>query len=311
MTIRIKRLSSPSIETLKPLLDEFRDREPAYAGSARWSDEALAELPEQIQAFAAYDSGGVVGVLLLGPGVFELWGARTDLLGANPLLPACAEGEIHTALLIEAKTWASSENLSGLEILLPMGPTNMHRDDRQDTFYEGLGFERFYYTMTRELDLLDCRFDIDSQTKFAPTESIPVDELFKNFAGCLAHGEIEFMTRMSRDDRREYFTSLAEETTNHQGSLALMRDDQLLGFALVAAESKTIAHLAWIGVLPEHRSKGLGRKLLCSVMDACRKQHIGSMSLYTDTDVGAQTLYHGLSFSPAGALTYRWRRTGS
>lgn len=308
MPICVKRLDSPSSETLKPFLDGMQDRETVNAASDPWSTEALAELPKQLQAFAAYDSDDVVGLLLLCPGVFEPWGVPVDLLGANPILPIDQGAKIHAALLVEAKTWALEENLSGLEIALPMGSANMQRDEHTDAFHEKLDFDRFYYTMTRELGSLDSCSEADFAIKTVPTATIPTDELTKNFAACVAHGEIEFMSKLSEDDRREYFDSLAEDTLNHQGSLALTEDDRLLGFTLAATTSETIAHLAWIGVLPDHRSKGLGRQLLCRVMETCRNDRINTMSLYTDTDVGAQTLYHGLGFVPAGALIYRWRR---
>jgi len=308
MPICVKRFDSPSRETLKRFLDGMRDRETEYESSGQWSEEALEELPQQLQAFAAYDSDDAVGLLLLCPGVFEPWGVPADLLGANPILPINQGAEIHAALLVEVKLWASEENLGGLEIALPMGSANMQRDEHTDAFHEKLDFDRFYYTMTRELDSLDSCSEADLAIKTVPTATIPTDELYENFAACVAHGEIEFMSKLSEHDRRKYFDSLAEDTLNHPGSLALTEGDRLIGFTLAATASETIAHLAWVGVLPDHRSKGLGRQLLCRVMEICRESRIVTMSLYTDTDVGAQTLYHDLGFVPAGALIYRWRR---
>ena len=309
MPIRVSRLDLPSVEDVKGVLNDLKKRDRRYSCSEKWTDDALAGLPVNIRAIGAYDDDGAVALLLLVPGFLEPWGVLTDLLGANPIVPFDADAaRIHAALLGEASRWIAEEDLSGLEILLPMGPANMQPDRRQDAFYEGLGFERFYYTMTRELDSMDDCPELAAELEVVPAPAIPVDELYDNYADCLAHGEIELVAKQSPAGRREYFDALAEDTLGHPGSLALCDGDRLLGFALAAAMSETAAHLAWIGILPDQRGQGLGRLLLCNVMETCKEQQIGRMSLYTDTSAGAQTLYHKLGFSPAGALTYRWRR---
>lgn len=310
MPICVKRLDSPTIGNLGTFLEGLRTRERVYENCREWTDGALESLPQQIQAFGAYDSEGALGLLLLCPGFLEPWGAPTDLLGANPIVPFDQDAaRIHAVLLSEASVWATEEGLSGLEILLPMGSANMRLDRVQDSFYEGLGFERFYYTMTRELDSVESCQEVSHEFEVVPAAAITADELLGNYAACVAHDEIELVARQSEDERREYFDSLAEETLGHPGSLALIEDDRLLGFTLVAEVSDVAAHLAWIGILPDHRGRGLGGQLLCSAMETCREGQIDIISLYTDTSAGAQTLYHRLGFAPGGALTYRWRRT--
>ena len=82
----------------------------------------------------------------------------------------------------------------------------------------------------------------------------------------------------------------------------------MIGFAFVAAVSDSAAHLAWIGITPQRRGEGLGHLLLRQVMLTCKEHQAERMSLYTDADVGAQTLYEDLGFARAGTLTYRWQR---
>jgi len=309
MPIRVSRLDLPSVEEVKGVLDDLKKRDGRYCCSERWTDDALAELPVNIRAIGAHDDDGAVALLLLVPGFLEPWGVLTDLLGANPIVPFDEDAaRIHAALLGEASGWIAQEELSGLEILLPMGPANMQPDRRQDAFYEGLGFKRFYYTMTRELDSMDDCPERGAEFEVVPAPAIRVDELYDNYVACTASGEIELVAKQSPTARREYFDSLAEDTLGHPGSVALLQGDQLLGFVLAAAMSETAAHLAWIGILPDQRGQGLGRLLLCHMMETCKERQIERMSLYTDTSAGAQTLYHRLGFTTAGALTYRWRR---
>ena len=306
MPIRINRLEEPSAEALRECLERLATNGRPYVSSAGWTLEALASLPERRQAFVAENEAGPLGLLVLTPGFLETWGAPTDLLGGNPILPADEQAAaIHTALLLEATAWAEREGESGLEVLLPMGPANWKCDERVDAFFEQLGLAPFYFAMTRDLDLLPESGG--GELELAPAAAETVGALYDNYSACVAHGEIELVAKQTSDERRAYFDSLLDETLGHPGSLALYEGDRLLGFALAAAWSETAAHLAWIGVLPGDRSRGHGRRLLCDVMAACREQGIERMSLYTDVSVAAVTIYERLGFQRAGTLTYRWR----
>jgi ribosomal protein S18 acetylase RimI-like enzyme len=309
MPITVRRLDMPSLEELRSLLHALEARDDAITDCDRWTDETLAELPVAVRAVLASDETGPVALLFLVPGMLEPWGAPSDLLGGNPILPLDANAaRTHAALLSEASAWIDEAGESGLEILLPMGPANMTRDDRQDAFFEGLGFRRFYYTMTRELGALPECPERASDVEIVPAAAFSPGELYANYAACTAAGEIELVSKQDPPEHREFFDSLADDTLGHCGSLALARGDRLVGFALVAPLSSKAAHLAWIGVLPDDRGQGFGRYLLCRVMQACRGSRVERLSLYTDTSVGAQTLYRDLGFSLAGTLTYRWRR---
>lgn len=309
MPIRTVRLERPPAERLERALAELRDRSCDYPGQDRWTGDAIAALPARLRGIVAEENDRAVALLLLTPGFLEPWGTPTALLGGNPILPETDDAaRLHAVLLSEASAWVAEEELSGFEVLLPMGEANMTRDDCLDVFHEGLGLERFYYTMTRALEVLpDCP-EPDDRFEFVPAAAIPQDELFENYADCAARGEIELVAKQSSGERRDYFNSLLEDTLGHPGSEALLIGDRLVGFTLVASISETAAHLAWIGVAPDRQGEGLGRQLLCQAMARCRESRIERMSLYTDTTVAAQTLYGRLGFERAGTLTYRWRR---
>ena len=308
MPIHVKRLEEPVVESAAYVLRGLAGSGRTYPAAASWTAEALANLPETVQAFVAADTDGFVGLLLLTPGFLEPWAAPTDLLGGNPVVPLDQDAAaIHTSLLLEASSWIAEQDLTGMEVLLPMGAVNAHADPRLDGFLGRLGFERYYYTMVTDLESLpDCPSAV-LDLELVPATSIPEDDLFTNYVACVAQGEIELVARQSDDEKRAYFDSLVEETLAHPASLALILEERLIGFALIAATSDVTAHLAWIGILPEFRGQGLGTRLLCEAIEACHQAQTETITLYTDTSVGAQTLYHKLGFAPAGALTYRWR----
>jgi len=308
MPIAVRRLDLPSLEEIREILDSLGSRDRTGRTRGCFAEEALSELPVTVRAVLARDEAGAIALLLMVPGFLERWAVPSDLLGANPILPLDkTAARIHAALLSEASAWIDEEGESGLEILLPMGSENMRRDDRRDAFFEGLGFRRSFYTMTRRLDVFPgCerrRVDVDA----VPAAAFPVEELYANYTSCTAAGEVELVSKQRPGDRRGFFESLLEDTLGQPASLALTQADRLVGFALVASLSAEAAHLGWIGILPGERRRGLGRQLLCRVMETCKEHQIERMSLYTDTPVGSQTLYHSLGFSVAGTLTYRWR----
>ncbi len=307
MPIRVTRLDPPSSPVLAQFLVQFAANGLPYASPGEWTPKVLRELPEPRQVFVASDSKTALGLLVLTPGFLETWGAPADLLGGNPILPLDGQAAaIHTALLLEATAWIEREGEKGLEILLPMGSANWERDERLDAFLGHLGFGRFYFAMTRDLDQLpECD---DSALEIAPVASATPEELYENYSACVARGEIELVARQTSDEQRAYFDSLLEDTLGHPGSLALFDDDRLIGFTLVAGWDDTAAHLAWIGILPESRRHGFGQRLLYDAIATCREQGIERMSLYTDVSISAKTIYERLGFQPAGALTYRWRR---
>ena len=292
------------------MLQQLHGRNREYPSSDVWTKDALDALPVQLRAIAADDEEGAIAFLLLTPGFLEAWGAPTDLLGGNPIVPHDEDAaRIHAALLAEASAWIDEENLAGLEVLLPMSSENVRRDDVQDAFYEGLGFQRFYYTMVRELDAIDECPSADFDIEVVPAAALQLEDLYSNYSACTAAGEIELVAHQTPNERRAYFDDLASDTLGHPGSLALMIGDEMIGFALVAPVSETAAHLAWIGIAPNRRGEGLGQLLLCQVMQTCKEHQVERMSLYTDATVEGRTLYEAFGFARAGTLTYRWRRS--
>lgn len=305
MPLRVTHLESPSPTDVRDLMDRIGSNGRTYGGMTA---EACRELPTPLQGFVALDDRDPVGLFLLGRGFLETWGAPADLLDGNPVLPHDdTAAAIHTALLAEASAWIEREGHAGLEILLPMGAANLVRNDVLDSFYSRLGFRRHYVTLVRGLGRIPDADDL-SDLDIAPAAAASLAELYRNYSETTAHGEIELVARQTPDEHRAYFDDLANETLGHPGSLAAFADDRLVGFTLVAPWGETASHLAWLGVMPEARRRGVGRRLLIEAMAASRECGSERMSLYTDVGLGAESLYESVGFEPAGALTYRWRR---
>src|SRR5881394_1984738 len=53
--------------------------------------------------------------------------------------------------------------------------------------------------------------------------------------------------------------------------------DELVGFAFVMVNDNNAAHLTTIGIAPEHRGRGLAKRLLAHVEDSLRTRKIGTI----------------------------------
>lgn len=74
--------------------------------------------------------------------------------------------------------------------------------------------------------------------------------------------------------------------------------DDLVGFAFVMVNENNAAHLTTIGVAPEHRGRGLAKRLLAHIEDALRTREIGTIMLEVRVANSlAQNLYRKLGYA--------------
>ena len=74
--------------------------------------------------------------------------------------------------------------------------------------------------------------------------------------------------------------------------------DDLVGFAFVMVNENNSAHLTTIGVAPEHRRRGIARRLITHVETALSKREIFTLVLEVRvSNSSAQRLYCSLGFS--------------
>ena len=72
----------------------------------------------------------------------------------------------------------------------------------------------------------------------------------------------------------------------------LSASGEMVGFAFVMENENGSAHLTTIGVAPEHRRRGLARRLLTHIEDSVRAREIGTIMLEVRVgNEGAQELY--------------------
>jgi ribosomal-protein-alanine N-acetyltransferase len=75
-------------------------------------------------------------------------------------------------------------------------------------------------------------------------------------------------------------------------------EDLLVAFAFVMVNDGNAAHLTTIGVAPEHRGRGLAKRLLRHIEDALRVRNVGTIILEVRlSNLHAQSLYQKLGYT--------------
>ena len=131
--------------------------------------------------------------------------------------------------------------------------------------------------------------------------------------GCYSHAFIESGVRayhdMTEEERRADFEHyFGGGTMNEEASLVVVRDGEIVGFSLVHSRPGE-AHLADIGIVPAHRGKGLGRRMVkYSLMKVARDYDTVTLAVDVD-NTSAFELYGDLGFEVEyRIITHAWRQ---
>lgn len=80
--------------------------------------------------------------------------------------------------------------------------------------------------------------------------------------------------------------------------------DEMVGFVVVMVNENGAAHLTTIGIAPEHRRRGLARRLLAHTERAIRNRHINTVMLEVRvSNTAAQKLYRENGYSIAQRIS--------
>jgi ribosomal protein S18 acetylase RimI-like enzyme len=114
------------------------------------------------------------------------------------------------------------------------------------------------------------------------------------------------MTEEERhNDFEHYFKA---RNRNEEASMVVVRDGEILGFSLVHSRPRE-AHLADIGIVPAHRGKGLGKKIMKHSLMKAAKEY-DTMTLAVDVDnTSAYELFGDFGFEvDYRIITHAWKK---
>ncbi len=85
---------------------------------------------------------------------------------------------------------------------------------------------------------------------------------------------------------------------NILGYKIITSEKRMVGFIFIAVSNETIGHITTVGIAPEHRKRGLAKKLLEHAEKALKKRNYDSAVLEVRvSNYIAQNLYHQLGYT--------------
>jgi ribosomal-protein-alanine N-acetyltransferase len=115
-----------------------------------------------------------------------------------------------------------------------------------------------------------------------PLRKKNLDEVLVLNLRCFKHGE---------NYNRDTFTYLLTEP-NILGYQIITAAKKMAGFIFIVANNKNVGHITTIAIAPEHRKRGLARKILNHAEDALREKGFDSVVLEVRiSNFAAQNLY--------------------
>ena len=137
--------------------------------------------------------------------------------------------------------------------------------------------------------------------RYMPLVDADEDTLFDCYSRAFTESGVRSYHDMTEEERRAEFEHYFREA-------AVVKGDEIVGFSLVHSRPRE-AHLADIGIVPGHRGRGFGRRMLVySLMNASRDYD--NVTLAVDVDnASAYDLYSDLGFDVVyRIITHAWKR---
>jgi [ribosomal protein S18]-alanine N-acetyltransferase len=137
------------------------------------------------------------------------------------------------------------------------------------------------YSVPVSSTLLQVRYDV------RPMTVSQLDEVWRLDQRCFVDGEA-----YSRDTFEYLLT--ASESVSYR---AVTQGGTMVGFIVGLVEPDHTGHVTTIGVSPEHRRRGIARRLMDKVEDGFRRRSVRMVRLEVrSVNVGAQQLYRDLGY---------------
>jgi ribosomal protein S18 acetylase RimI-like enzyme len=287
---------------------------------------ALADIEDRLEnrwTFTDYilarHRGELIGYALL----FQIGESRMieinpgTILGCHPFAAPGYDQDTVSVTLVEASKEAVS--LRGFDSLFidipwdPAAPAGTYQPFRQR--YGDLGFEVIQQVHQMDIPLpvkVENQSPLEGLT-IAQISSADPSALFRCHHQAYINGAAQYYFRMNADERLDDFNRIYSETARtHPASLALTRDDQVIGYVMLYA-SGDFSEVMSLAVHPDHQRQGYGRLLMLECLRRANEYGHTTMHLIVDDkNVHARDLYLRCGFvTTGGKLTFEWKPSKS
>ena len=272
----------------------------------KWLHEQFAELPRlAVLARSGEQLVGWVMLVVQNPTKVEI---NPWYLGGHPLVaPDQDHQEVGSLLLREAIAWARDEGFEVIELCVARDlAADPQVYESFSDWYASFGFavreeSVGFFRRLSPLDLPDLVAPAGIQVR--PVTDVDQDELYRCYHDTLSAVQSRFYFDQSETERRAYFDTFGQTYGRHvKTSLALIQDEQIVGFSYTIPFGGEYLHLDWMGIHPDARRRGLGRFLLRLIMGRAAGEGFQTMGLSCDAaNTRAIALYRSLGWQQEDA----------
>ena len=151
-----------------------------------------------------------------------------------------------------------------------------------------------------------CQLNVNSDNKVEippgyevqSLSSAEEDELYQCYYDAFKAGDAGFFFEQSETDRLEYFEELElAQAKNEPGSVVIREDGKVIAFTYVIPYGDKNCHISCMVVHPDYQRQGLGAFMVEYAKQEVAAQGYESMTLGTDTNMGAFQLYRKYGFT--------------
>ena len=264
----------------------------------------LAVSGDELIGCALLHTIGDSNLLEMNPGPF---------LGSHPLVSSrWSLREVGTSLIEQSLSWSEGKGFASVYLDIPWSPTDP--DELYGAYiewYESLGFRIIQRVRQMVYELPGAIPSARVRHGFEIVQIRKVDEekLYECHYRAFESSDAQYFLKMNDQERREDFRRIHSDLAkNDDASLALMHNQQVVGYTLVFAEGDESV-LESIGIHPEFRRRGLGEFLLLESIKQAIREGRKSMSLICDIqNERASRLYAKVGFGTGGgSITFEWK----
>lgn len=149
------------------------------------------------------------------------------------------------------------------------------------------------YIIQKEELFLPARYSIE------PINNYTEEELYDLYLEAFLQGDAQFFFTQDKDGRVDYYHSNLglPEALEQSESHTITFDGELVGFLYCVEQGLSNIHISCMCVSPHYQGQGIGTIMLRYAANEAYRKGIKTMTLGTEMEMKAYSLYKGFGFS--------------
>ena len=239
-----------------------------------------------------------------------------NILGGTPIVKDHKSYiTIVKELLLQARNYAIDCNFKNIEFEMNWNPKlgqNLYQE--LINLYRDCGFHIKLKYVEMSCNLQKYKIPIVKEFEgimISQIKSFDTDVLYQCYHNAFINGDAKFFMYQTEQERREYFDDLLiPHFLNEKASIAMLHNDQIVGFSYILKLQKNNDHISCMCIKPSYQGKGLGKFLLFKIMEILKHQGSKKVTLGTETEMRAYNLYKKYGFDiNNGFIDFRWNKS--